>query len=353
MAPKRAGILDQFVAISAESVYGQAATAFNRVVPANNDSWEPEIQEVSTSAHRPGRQAMQADQSIQIPVGGTGSIETMVAEAGMFLLMRDLLDEWSSALGSVANSNLKTLTLKSNALGPRSDVVSSLSALIGRADVAQARRESLYAGCMVTDWELAGSVGEPIMLTINYDWAADSTRTQSLDNAYSAPSLSKIIKGPFYSWRDLSISVDGDQLATLKSFSLTGNRGLDTERRYLQGTSVKAQPQRNTVPEYGLVLECDLDAKTREIRDLWGSDGLTGEIVVTLTGRTDQKTGGSDAIYPSIAFTMATAKVEGDEPAMELEGPTGISLNLAGKDLGDGSTPALQCVIAAAQTAID
>ncbi|MXY16546.1 MAG: hypothetical protein F4Y57_05990, partial [Acidobacteria bacterium] len=78
MTALRAGVTDQFVAIAAETAYGTPATSGWRVIPAINDDWTPNIQEVGTGAFRPGRQAMVADQTQQVKVGGTGSIETRI-----------------------------------------------------------------------------------------------------------------------------------------------------------------------------------------------------------------------------------------------------------------------------------
>ena len=353
MPALRAGILDQFVAIAAESTYGNAPSTFARVVNASNDSWTPEVQEVAADAFRPGRQAVQADQTIQIPVGGSGSIETRIGEGGMFLLMRDLLDQ-ASALASVQNaSGMKKLTLKTNSVGPSLATPNSLSVMVGRADVDQARRETIYSGCSVTDWELSGSVGEPVGLTINYDWVKRALNKASSDGSYSPPALSKIFKGRDYTWRDLSIAIGSTTIGTATSFTLSANRGLNIERRYLIGSAAKEQPLRNAIPEYSAMLECDYDAGTAALLQNWGEDGLVGKVVATLTGRTDNKSSGASPVYPSIVFTLGNAKVTGSEPGMDLGGHSTISLELAGVDPGDGYTPAMQIDIIAPQTAID
>jgi len=278
-----------------------------------------------------------------------------VGEGGMFLLMRDLLDE-AGALANVSNStSMRKLTLKTNSAGPSLATPNSISVMVGRVDVDQARRQTVYSGCTPTDWELSASAGgtDPIQLNINYDWVNRKVQAPSSDSSYSAPALNKLWKGDEYAWPDLVVTVGGVQIGTLSSFTLAVNRGLNVERRYLRGDAAKQQPIRNAAPTYGATLECDYDATTAALLEKWGADGLTGPIVATLTGRNDYKTSGASAVYPSIKFTLANAKVEGAEPEMDLGDLTTIGLELSGVDPGDGSTPVMQIEIIAPQTAID
>ena len=354
MPSLQASVTDNFAAIVAESTYGTSPGAFNRMVPVMSETFTPEIQEVGTSSYRPDRQTNIGDQTTQVPVGGTGTLEMLLPNSGSFLMCRDLLDVWTAALATVSNaSGLRKFTAKSDGTGPRASTVSSLSILVGRADQNQARRETIYSGAMVTDWSLSAAVGAPVSLAVNYDWVTRTTRTPSSNASYTPPSLSKKVQGPWYTWRDLTVTVGGVQIPVVTDLTITGNRGLDTTLYKLGGTAVKDQPRRSTVPTYSVALTCRLDSTTSTLREKWGNDGLTGAMVITLTGRSDQKTGGTSPIYTSFTFTFADAKVMGSEAASSLDGMSTIALMLDPVDPYDGSSTAVQLDIVGAQTAID
>ena len=353
MAAVKTGVTDNYVAVAAESTYGTAATAFTRVVPARDDSWTPEIQEIDTDAFRPSRQTAVADQTTQVPAGGSGTVEMLIPNSGNFLLLRDLLDSWTDP-ASVSNaSSLKNMVLKSDGSGPDPSAARSLTYQVGRVDAGQARRPIIYSGCVLTDWELSCAVGEPATLTANYDFASRAFGKDSSDASYTAPGLTAKVAGPFYTWRDMTVTIGGAKLNVVTSLSITGDRGLNTELFQLGGSSVKTQPTRSEVPSYGITLECRYDSATDGLLKKWGDDGLTGKVVATLTGREDKKSSGATPIYTSVTATFANAKVMGSEPVMSLNDMTTISLELKPVDPYDGSTVAAQIDVVGAQTAIN
>ena len=354
MPATKFGNTGQFVAIAPETTYGTPATTFNRVLPVTDDSWTPEVQEVGTDSFRPGRQAMVADQTVQVDVGGSGSVTCMLPNSGGFLMLRDLLDTLPGSLEAVTNaSSLRKMTIKSDGVGPTSDQQRGLSFMVGRVDRGQVRRETVYAGCVPTGWTLAGSLGEPMSLTIEYDYAVRKVLTASSENAYSAPGLTKKIAGPYYTWRDLVITIDGTRVPVATGLTVTADRALDTELFGLRGSVLKDIPVRSGVPSYAVSVEARLDSITAGLREKWGDDGLTGSIVLALTGREDKKSSGADPIYTSFTATFANAKVNGQEPVMQLAGMSTITVDCGVVDPYDGSSAAAEIVVIGAQTAID
>ena len=354
MSATKFGTTGQFVAIAPEASYGAAAAAFNRVLPAIDDSWTPEVQEVGTDSFRPGRQAMVADQTVQIDVGGSGAVTCLLPNSGGFLMLRDLLDTLPTSVTRVTDAtSLRKMTIKSDGIGPQSSQQRGLSILVGRVDRGQVRRETIYAGCVITGWTLSGSLGEPLNLAIEYDYAARSVRTPSSEASYSAPALAKKIAGPYYTWRDLQISIDGTEIPVATGLTVTADRALDTELYSLTADVLKDIPVRSGVPSYHVSLECRLDTITAGLRENWGTDGQTGSIVITLTGREDKKSSGSTPIYTAFVATFADAKVIGDEPVMSLDGMSVITVNMDVKDLYDGTSSTAQIEVVGAQTAID
>ncbi|MDE0605058.1 MAG: phage tail tube protein [bacterium] len=342
------------MAVAAESAYGTAATAFTRVLPATDDSWTPEIQEVDTGAFRPNRQAMTADQTVQVPTGGTGTVTVNVAASGLFLMWRDLLDSFTAALGSVADSSLKRLSLRTDSVGPTATSARSLSFLVGRVDVNQARRETVYAGCVPTGWTLEASPGAPVTLAVEYDYASEADRTPSSSGSYAAPALSSVTDGPFYTWRDVAVSIGGTTLPTVTGLTVTADRALDTDRRYLDGDATKSVPIRGTgLPAYTVSVDAHLDSTTAALLANWGVDGTTGEIVVTLTGREDLKTGGSTPRYTSVTVTFAEAKIIGTQPVASLDGLTTVTVECQVVDPYTQSGVAGQIEVVSAQSAIN
>jgi len=348
------GVTGQFIAIAPEAVYGTAPVAFNRVIPVRNDSWTPEIQEVGTDSFRPGRQAMVADQTIQVPVGGTGNTECLIPNSGGFLLFRDLLDYWNPALAAVTDaSSLKKLTLQTNGVGPLASAVRSLSIMVGRVDQGQVRREAIYSGCVITGWTFSAAISEPVTLAIDWDWAQRTELTPSSEAAYTPPALAKKVSGPYYAWRDFQLQVGGEKLSSVTSFTFTAAKALDTALYALIADTLKDQPIRSGVPEYTASVEARMNAQTQALYANWGNDGDVGALVATLTGREDLKSSGSDPKFTSFVLTTQAAKANGQEPVATLDGIPTQSLDLQIKDPYDGSSLAVAIEIIGAQGAID
>ena len=353
MPIQRKSVTDQFIAVGAEAVFGTPPADFNRLVPARNDGgWQPDIQEINTDGFRTGRQAMQPDQTIQVPIGGSGSIESLVAENGMFLLFRDLLDT-QAALAAVSDSDGKLLTLSSDSTGPPPSMVRSLSFVAGRSDVDHARRETIYKGCTLTDWSIGAEVGAAVMASLNYDYVSEEDRIGSDLAAYAPYTLGELTKGPYYSWRDVAITVDGDTLRTCMGFELTGDRMLAIDRRYLQGSTNKSQPIRSGPPAYAGTFECHMNSATQALFKKWGKDERTGPIVVTLAGRSNIAADPtSDVVMPFIRFTVNDAKVLGASPEAQLAGLTTQTLAWQAVDTGVTNSVVLKAEIQAAQETI-
>ncbi len=352
MAARRSGIFDQFVAVGAEAVYGASPADFKRVVPSRSDAWPPEVQEINTDGLRPNRQTMQNDQTTHVPVGGTGTVETPIAEDGSLLILRDLLDTVPAMLVDVADSDGKTMTIETDVVGQPLNAVRSLSYVVGRVGIDQARRETIYKGCTLVDWSLACSVGDVLMATLNYDWVSSVDRVDSLDATYTTLTLDDLIKGPWFTWEKLALTIGGVSLPCF-GMELSGNRGLAVDRRYLQGSTTKARPLRGTIPVYTGSFECHLNAATKAIFEKWPDDAQTGPIVLTFTGKTNIATDPAmDTVRPSIVITINDAKVTGQQATAQLDGLTTQTLDVRAIDDGSASK-VVTVAISSASLAID
>jgi len=312
-----AAVLDQMVTVGEEAAYGSPSVG-TRGVLSRSDGWEDEVQEVSADGARAGRQAMLPGQTVHVPTGGSGRIEAPLTVDGMSLLIRHLMG--ASAEDDVADTAGHAHSAVSAAGGP----ASSYTFWVRRVASDGAKHSTVYSGCVVTGWSLECASGDAASLMIDYDWASQTTAVGESPAGEPTPVYPS---GRAYTWRDLRVLAGQVVLGTVKSFSFQCDNSLDTDRRYLRGSAVKAMPVRSGVPAYTGSLTCDLDATTGGLVDAWRG-GLVRTLVVEWTAddlniATDPN---SDTVRPSVRLTLPSLKFTGSAPQMSLDGLTEVTL---------------------------
>jgi len=119
----------------------------------------------------------------------------------------------------------------------------SYTVQVSRVDSGGTLRPYTYEGCVATGFNISQDLGSNLSFTLNFD--AENEQTSTGEATPSYPSSAD----PF-NYTQAVIAIDGSAAANFTSFSLDGDLGMDTSRRFLAGSATKAQPKRSSVPSY-------------------------------------------------------------------------------------------------------
>ena len=320
-------ILDQHVSIGVESTYG-TAVAPTRAYEARSDDWQREVEFVESGGFRADRQTVRSDRHRTVSLGATGSIETTVFDRGMGLLLQHVLGTTVSPAQQGATAAYLT-TFSSDDTGPQK----SYTVVVARDDFGTLQTFQ-YSGCVATGFSLEASIGDPLMLTVNYDAAAETVRS-AVTPVYAAASV------PFV-WEDCTLTVAGAE-ARYQSFSLDADLAMRTDLRYLKGAATKAQPVRSGVPAYSGTIEglgVDKADYDRFVAGTVFEILFTAKLAAAIEG----------THYPQFKVTLPACKFTGSTPQASVDDVAAISLPYVA--LHDGTDAAAKIEITSVDTAL-
>lgn len=113
---------------------------------------------------------------------------------------------------------------------------------IGKPDVSGTVQPFTFAGCKVTEWELAAKAGELVTLGVSVVGKSLATGT-----SLASASIASGAATPF-TFKHASVTVGGSS-ANVKEISLKGNNGLVTDRRFI-GSELISEPLEAELREY-------------------------------------------------------------------------------------------------------
>ena len=312
-------ILNQYVGIAQESTYGTAitdATKF-RGYEARSDGFERAVSFIEGGGRRKGKTTMLASRRRKVDRGATGSIESAILSEGE-------LERFGSLIGikqapTTPASNVYTTTLSADATGPDK----SYTVLVGRAQTGtgQPIDQFTYAGCVPTGFEISVEENGFLMATINYDVREETDDGSVSVNASPVYPGTSAIRPQMYIFEDCAITIGGTQIDVIKSFSLSGDLALDTNRFFIKNSALKDMPIRSGVPSFTGSMSAEFNDDT--LYDLFAAGG-TSEIVFTATGPEDISS--SINTRPSFQITMHACQFEGSSPQSSLDGVSMIEL---------------------------
>ena len=319
-------ILDQHVSIGVETTYS-TPVAPTRSYEARSDDWQREVEFIESGGFRADRQTIRSDRHRTVSLGATGSIETAVFDRGMGLLLQHLLGKSVAPVQQEATAAYVS-KFESDDTGPDG----SYTVVVARDDFGTLHTYR-YAGCVPTGFSLEASIGDPLMLAINYDSAAEDV-TSAVTPAYPADAVP-------YVWEDCTLTIGG-ATARYQSFSLEGDLAMRTDLRYLKGDAVKAQPVRSGVPAYSGTIgrlgvsKADYD---RFVAGTVFEAVFTAKLGTAIEG----------THFPQVKVTMPACKFTGSTPQASVDDVATISLPYVA--LHDGTDPAVTIEITSADTA--
>ena len=229
-------ILDQVVTVGVESTYGTAQTSTVRSYEAKADTFTRDVEYIQSVGMRRDLQTIRSDRDDTLTLGATGSIEFDLLNKGAGRILQHVLGTTSGPTQQGSTAAYRS-TFTTDDTGP----TGSYTVQISRVDSGGTLRPFTYEGCVATGFNIAQDLGSNLSFTLNFD--AENEQTSTGEATPSYPSSAD----PF-NYTNCVIAIDGSAATNFTSFSLDGDLGMDTARRFLNGSATKSQPKRSSVP---------------------------------------------------------------------------------------------------------
>ena len=146
--------------------------------------------------------------------------------------------------------------------------------------------------------------------------ADDTVATEAADVVHVTMAPSSTSPFPFTT---VAIEIDDSAVTNVTGATIDLALGMDTARRFLQGSATKGQPKRSSVPEYSGTLTAEF-ASLSDYNNFIGGSSHKVEIIATQTTAIDT------GLYPYVHITCPAVRFEGSSPQASLDGLTTIEL---------------------------
>jgi hypothetical protein len=323
--------LDQQLMTKTESVYGTPVTP-DLTFEFNSEGIEESYGRTEGDPLRNATFVKRNDRFTPYFSGAAGPVEMDVMTKGFGFWLKHML-------GQVATTGPTETTVYTH--------TATMADLFGKSYTLQVARPFhpsgtvqpfTYEGGKVTEWELANSVDGNLVATLGTDFQQVLTATALATAAYPA-SMENL------TWAGGVVTIGGTQVP-ITEISVKGNNGLNVDRRFINGTTDKAEPTGGR-REVSFSLSCDFDTLTQRNRAAGTTRAAAlAAIVATWTGPTLL----GSTIYPSLQVSIPAARF--DEWKAANEGPEGITQELSGVGLFDGTNSAVSIVYKSADTSV-
>lgn len=268
------------LAIKAESTYG-TFVAPDRFYPIISESLTEEIDRMEAEGNVAGQRVLTSVQWAPGNVSIAGDIQTELYQQGTGALLK-------ACFGTVVTAGAGPYT---HTFSPGDLDDDSLSLQVGVPDVAGTVQPFSFAGVKVTDWELQVEAGGLVMLSTSVVAQSLVTSESLVTASYGTGTAT-----PF-TFKHASATIAGSA-ANVKSLTLSGSNGLDTDRRFI-GSALMAQPLEAELREYSGTVELEFESLTHLNRFRSGTEaamvltitaGASASLVVTMNARFDGST---------------------------------------------------------------
>ena len=293
-----ASILNSAVILGDETTYGTPASTFDRAFEAQADTFKKSVEYLETESLRGNFQTQRDTRRKLINMGAEGTIAMDVTEQGMGYVFQGMFG--TKAQAQIGATDAYTETYSTDV----DESAVSYSVQVQRADVGATLRSFTYHGCVITGWSLTQNVGELLNIELNFDSEDVDTSTGAVGSPESL-----YPGGVPFDWTQAAVTWQGVSLGNVMDFSLTGDLGLKTDRRFLRGSELKKRPLRASVPSYEGTMTVEF-----EDLDLYSEfvAGTVDELVITWTSANEIPT--SSGEFYSLTVTLPAAQFSGDTP---------------------------------------
>ena len=310
--------LDASIGIGREDAYGVLSPVVEGY-EGKADSWKTEREFIESVGFRSGMQTARADRRRIVNMGGEGELELDVLDAGASSLFVAAFDKVT-----VSTANGVKTTVAETSSDPESP---SFSAQMVRPTIDGTKVAYKHVGCVATEWELTAEVENAVTLTTTFDFQ-DVTHTsvaaQIVAPTYPAESYA-------YDWTRTGITLTRAGSAVpvdVSKFSLSADRGMKTDRRFLRANELKKVPVRAAVPSYEGELEGEFSNDSLGLYEAF----LAGEVCGLVLELVGVMPGSSLKVEcPAIQFTGESPEASVDEvtvhtlPFRVLDPGTGVA----------------------------
>ena len=312
-----AGALEHQLMCGNESTYGVAAASLTRGFEYDSESISDSYGRTEGDPLRVGSAFMRQDRFTPYYSGAAGTISMAVMTKGFGFWLQHMLGQ--AVTTGPAESVVYTHT---GAEGP----------LLGKSFTAQVNRPlhpsgtaspfTFYGG-KVSEWTLSNDVDANLMLELGVDFMQVTTATALAVASYPAGMDN-------FTWAGGLLSIAGDNY-DVTEISITGNNGLDTDRRQIRRNTDKKEPT-SARREGSFSLAADFDSLAQRNRAASTTrDGALASLVASWRGPTLL----GSTLYPEITVTLPACRFDEWEGASE--GAEAISQSLSGAIRYNGS----------------
>ena len=293
------------VGLVKEVTYG-TYVAPTRFIEFVSESMKQEIDRVESKAIRANSRVMRSDDWASGTKGVSGDVELELWNKSFGLIFELMIG--GSAVTTTATGSMYTHTFTPGDLA-------SATIQAGVPDIGGTVRPFSYTGCMVNEWELSSTVGDPVMVKLGVVGQAETT-AQSLASASYATGLELLT----FVGGNLSIAGTG---VPVNKVTLKGNNGLATDRYFL-GSANRSQPLEADLREYSGDFEAEFTDLTAYNRYVNGTEAAlvltfagvanpTHKLVVTCNVRFDGETptvGGTGIVTQPMSFKAVASSTD-------------------------------------------
>jgi hypothetical protein len=323
------GALDQQLMVKKETTWGTPVVV-DKTFEFNSESLTDSYGRTEGDPLRVATYVKRNDRFTPYLEGVSGSIELDVMTKGFGFWLEHML-------GQVATT------------GPAETVVYShagtMADLLGKGFTCQVTRPFhpagtvqafTYEGGKVTNWTLSNSVEGNLVAELECDFQQVTTATATATASYPSGMEN-------FTWIGGFVTIGGTQVP-LTEFSVSCDNGLNTDRRYINGTADKSEPTGGR-REVTWSASADFDSLAQRTRAAATTRaGALAAIVATWNGPTLLGT----TLYPQVSVSIPAARF--DEWQAANEGPEGISQALSGVGLYDGTNSAVSVTYKSSDT---
>ncbi len=282
------------VGLKTESTWGTAVTV-DRFTPLVSESMTEQIARMESAGIVPGARLLRSAQWAAGDVEVSGDLGFELYQQGVGLWFRHMFGGLST---SGAGPYTHTFT-------PGDMADDHFTLQIGKPDVSGTVQPFTFAGCKVSEWELAAKAGELVTLGVSVVGKSLATGTALATSSFGTGS------GTPFTFKHASVTVGGSA-ANVKEISLKGNNGLTTDRRFI-GSELIAEPLEAELREYSGEATLEFESLTQMN---YFRNATENALVLTITAGASA----SVTITTNVRWDGSTPEVDG-RGVVELKAP--------------------------------
>lgn len=322
-----AGLYSQ-IGFVAETTYGSAVTV-TRFLEMQDESIQLDSPRVESPGLRASQKVLRYDRFFVNTKGAAGDVNWPVANKGFGLLFKHMMGT-STITTHAGGTNAKDhVYVQASMYGSL-----SLTVQVGRPSLSGTVQPFTYTGCKITDWELTNDVDGYLMLKTSFDAQAETTGTALATASY--PTAMEL-----FNWTEGAVTLAGSSFP-IRNLSISVSNSLKTDRYFLQGSRLKAEPLQNDMSPITGSFEADFTDLTQYARFTAGS---TAALVATWTTQSFIE----GTTPSSLSVNLACVRFDGETP--NVSGADLLNQPISFKALDDGSNQPITITYVSADAA--